>query len=361
MRVVGLESSGFRNLADQRIELGESIAVVHGPNGAGKTNLLEAIHFGLTGSGCRPGADRDLIGFERDAVRVELDWRGEGEGHTMLAALGRDGERRLRLDGRALAPEDRHPVASVFLPDRLQLVKGPPAHRRAHLDRFVGALWPARAELRRSFGATLGQRNALVARVRAGQASAASLAVWDERLAAEAEPLVDSRREALELLAAPFARLCEELGLAGAALAYRPRAEGGAQRLAAELAERRRHGLDRAYTSYGPQLDEVRLESGGRQLRRFGSQGQQRVALLGLLFSEREVLIAAGRTPPIMLLDDVMSELDPDRRRRLIAALASDGQSVITATERSQVPAPEARVISIKRGHATAAAVAEAA
>jgi DNA replication and repair protein RecF len=362
MRVVSAESSGFRNLADQRIELGESITVVHGPNGAGKTNLLEAVYFGLTGSGCRPGPDRDLIGFERDASRVELEWRGEGERHTMLAALSRDGERRLRLDGRAPAPGDPRPLAAVFLPDRLQLVKGPPAHRRAHLDRFVGALWPARSELRRSFGATLGQRNALVARVRAGQASAASLTAWDERLAAEAEPLIASRREAVEQLAAPFARAAEELGLDHAALAYRPRAEGGAEQLAAELSERRRRGLDRAYTSYGPQLDEIRLMAGARQLRRFGSQGQQRVALLGLLFAERQVLIAAGRPPPIMLLDDVMSELDPDRRQRLIAALADHGQSLISATERSQVPASEAHAISIKRGRATApTAIAEAA
>jgi DNA replication and repair protein RecF len=353
MRVVALEPSGFRNLADQRIELGDSITVVHGPNGAGKTNLLEAVYFGLAGSGCRSGSDRDLIGFERDTARVELELRESDSRRRIAAALTRDGERRLSLDDRPLAATSSRPLASVFLPDRLQLVKGPPAHRRAQIDRFVAALWPARSELRRRFGATLAQRNALASRVRAGQVSPGSLRAWGERLAAEAEPLVASRREALERLAAPFARTAEELGLPDASISYRPRAEGGAEELEAELAKRR-HRLDRAYTTYGPQLDEVRLEGAGRPLRRFGSQGQQRVALLGLLFAQRRVLIEAGRTPPIMLLDDVMSELDPDRRSRLIAALAEKGQSVISATERGQVPATgDVHVVSIREGRAT--------
>jgi DNA replication and repair protein RecF len=339
--VSAVESLGFRNLADGRIELRPGIVVVHGPNGAGKTNLLEAVCFGLVAHSFRAGNDRDLIRFGEDSARVELELSGH-DGSRLLAALDRAGERRHRLDGRPLsgAPGER-PLLSVFHPDRLQLIKGAPAHRRAHLDRLCAALWPARADLRSRFGRTLAQRNALVARVRAGLAVADSLASWDSRLASEAEPLIEARAEAVAAVERPFAEHAEELGLHEVAVSYRPRAEGDREALLDELERRRESDLGRAYTSYGPQLDEVELRIGGRTLRRFGSQGQQRVALLALLFAERAALLAAGRPAPLMLLDDVMSELDPEHRELLVATLAGAGQALITATEPGHVPGSE--------------------
>jgi DNA replication and repair protein RecF len=176
-----------------------------------------------------------------------------------------------------------------------------------------------------------------VARVRGGHAPPDSLVVWDERLAAEAEPLIVSRREATEAIAPAFAARAEELGLPEAGVAYRPRADEDAETIAAELAALRGE-LGRGYVTYGPQLDELELSAGGRRLRRFGSQGQQRVALLALLFAERDALLAEGRPAPMMLLDDVMSELDPERRELLIGTLAGAGQTLVTATEAAQVP-----------------------
>ncbi len=336
-----VECRGFRNLADARIELRDGIAVVHGPNGAGKTNLLEAVCFGLVAHSFRAGNDRDLIRFGADSARVELELSGH-DGASLLAALDRAGERRHRLDGRPLsgAPGER-PLLSVFHPDRLQLIKGAPAHRRAHLDRLCAALRPARSDLRGRFGRTLAQRNALVARVRAGLATEESLASWDARLASEAEPLMEARAEAVAALEGPFAGHAEELGLPSVEIAYRPRAEGGREALLGELERRRAADLGRAYTSYGPQLDEVELRIDGRTLRRFGSQGQQRIALLALLFAERAALLAAGRAAPLMLLDDVMSELDPEHRQLLVSTLADSGQALVTATEPGHVPESE--------------------
>src|SRR6266511_3035256 len=232
MVVRAVECRGFRNLVEARTEIAANVVVVHGPNGAGKTNLLEAIYFGLTGRSFRTGNDRDLIRYGEEGARVELELDGDG---TLLAAIDRSGERRHLIAGRPLGGDpDERPLVSVFHPDRLQLVKGAPAHRRAHLDRLCGAIWPARADLRRRFGRTLAQRNALVARVRAGLGSAESLPSWDERLAAEAEPLIAARSDAVGALADPFAELAERLGLSEAEVSYRPRAAASAGELADE-------------------------------------------------------------------------------------------------------------------------------
>jgi DNA replication and repair protein RecF len=343
-----VECRGFRNLVEARTGIAANVVVVHGPNGAGKTNLLEAVYFGLTGRSFRTGNDRDLIRYGEEGARVELEL---ADGGSLLAALDRSGERRHLLSGRPLAgdPGER-PLVSVFHPDRLQLVKDAPAHRRAHLDRLCGAIWPARADLRRRFGRTLAQRNALVARIRAGLGSVDSLPSWDERLAAEAAPLIEARAEAVEALTGPFADLAGKLALPGAEISYRPRAAAGGEELSAELARRRDQDLGRAYTSYGPQLDEVEIRLADRPLRRFASQGQQRLALLALLFAERAALLDAGRSAPLMLLDDVMSELDAAHRELLVSLLEGEGQSVISATETAHVPSASALRIEVSDG-----------
>jgi DNA replication and repair protein RecF len=358
--VGGVECRGFRNLVDGRTPIADGVVVVCGPNGAGKTNLLEAVYFGLTGRSFRAGNDRDMVRFGDEGARVELELGVDGA--PLLAAIDRSGERRHLLAGKPLAgTPDERPLVSVFHPDRLQLVKGSPAHRRAHLDRLCGAIWPARADLRRRFGRTLAQRNALVSRIRAGLGGAESLPSWDERLAAEAEPLAAARSEAVDALARTYPELAGALGLEATEIAYRPRAPGDRAELAAELTRRRAEDLGRAYTSYGPQLDEVELRLGGRALRRFGSQGQQRLALLALLFSERSALIEAGRPAPLMLLDDVMSELDPAHRELLVSQLAGGGQAVITATEAGHVPARTAALIEVCNGVVSAAPALRAA
>jgi DNA replication and repair protein RecF len=169
-----------------------------------------------------------------------------------------------------------------------------------------------------------------------------------------------ARAEAAAALSDPYAEAAGELGLEpDATLAYRPRSDAGSpEQLAGELAERRRSDIDRGYSGYGPHLDDVALELGGRAVRRYGSQGQQRLALLALLFAERAALLAAGRPAPLMLLDDVTSELDATRRSLLVERLGGGaGQSLITATEPDQLPraAPRAE-IAVREGRVLALA-----
>ncbi|MFL5517154.1 MAG: DNA replication/repair protein RecF, partial [Gemmatimonadales bacterium] len=292
----------------------------------------------------RTSNDRELIRRGAPAARVELELSDDGERHVLEAAIAAGEGKRVKVDGSDVdgpAGAEVRPLVGVFMPERLELVKGAPAARRAHLDRFVAALWPARAGTRSSYGRTLAQRNALLARVRAGRGDQGSLDAWDSELATHGLRLMADRREAVRLLAAPFSSRATELGLPGEAeLAYRPRSDAGTEaELAAEFRERRGADLERGFTAHGPHRDEVRLALDGAPLRVYGSQGQQRTALLALLFAERDVLAAErpGRGP-LMLLDDVMSELDAARRELLGELLAGGGQAVLTATEADHVP-----------------------
>jgi DNA replication and repair protein RecF len=342
VRVTAVEARPLRSLSDVRVELGEGIVSLIGPNGAGKTNLLEALYFALTGRSFRTTDRRELIPFGAQLARAEAVVRDEdGVEHRLLASVSRTEGRRHLLDGSPADPatlaRQRPPVA-VFSPDRLALIKGPPAERRAHLDRYVAARWPSRAGLRQRYGQALAQRNALLARLAAGHPGS-DLDVWDVALAEAAEALIAARSEAVVELAPPFAAAADELGLAGGgAIEYAPRAAGSAEEIRAGLGDRREADLRLARTSWGPHLDELKIASAGRPLRRYGSQGQQRAALLALLFAEREALLAAHRVAPLLLLDDVMSELDPERRDRLVERLAGGGQALITAAAEESVP-----------------------
>ncbi len=343
MLVASVEARPLRSLEDLRIELGPGIVSLVGPNGAGKTNLLEALYFALTGRSFRTADRRELIPFGAPLARAEATVRDEdGIEHRLLASVSRREGRRHLLDGNPADPATmvRHrPPVAVFSPDRLVLVKGPPAERRAHLDRYVAARWPSRSGLRQGYGQALAQRNALIARLAAGRGGG-DLEIWDSALAEAAEALVAARAEAVAELAPPFAAAAADLGLEGAAaLGYAPRAAGSAEEIRSGLAERREADLRLGRTSWGPHLDELKIETAGRALRRYGSQGQQRAALLALLFAEREALLAAHRVAPLLLLDDVMSELDPERRERLVGRLAAGGQALVTAAAAESVPA----------------------
>jgi DNA replication and repair protein RecF len=334
----------FRGYSDARVNLGDGLTVVHGPNGAGKTNLLEGLYFGCTGRSCRTTNEREVVRFGAPATRVTVACEGEDGPHELAVGFAPGQPKRMRFDGapveRLLDVPDR-PLVSVFLPDRLELIKGAPALRRAHLDQVLAALWPSRAATRRAYAQTLGQRNALLSRIRGGLVARDSIATWDLQLARHGIALMEDRRLAIEALVEPFGRLCGLLGLDGApALSYRPRSRASdAEQLALELSERLAGDVERGFTGHGPHRDDIILLRDERDLRSYGSQGQQRLALLALLLAEREVIAAARASAPVMLLDDVMSELDRDRRESLVELLRSRGaQSVITTTDLEHVP-----------------------
>jgi DNA replication and repair protein RecF len=341
--VRGVTLRNFRSYERAEVRLGPGITVVAGRNGAGKSNLLEAIYFACTGRSCRTSNERECVRFGAGVLRLELD-----AGEHLLTVGFQPGEaKRCTVDGalvERLADSTARPLVSVFLPDRLELIAGTPSLRRAHLDQVVAALWPARTATRRAYAQALAQRNALVAAIRAGRAGRGSLAAWDGELARHGVALMADRAATVERLRPRFAEHAAGLGLEGAAeLRYRPRSRAEtADALATELAERVDGDLQRGFTGHGPHRDDLVFSLDDRDLRPYGSRGQQRLALLALLLAEREELAEVRGEPPLMLLDDPMSELDAGRRERLVEVLRRGGQSVLAATELGLVPGADA-------------------
>jgi DNA replication and repair protein RecF len=230
-------------------------------------------------------------------------------------------------------------------------VKGAPAARRAYFDRSIGRLSPARAQLSADYGAAVSQRNAALRRVASGHSSRAALTPWTSQVAELGTELVAARRETLQLLGPHFAERASELGLHEAELRY-----VGTPPSVAALEERLDRDLDRGITGLGPHLDDVVIASGTRELRGYGSQGEQRLAVLALLLAEAEVIVERGGVPPLLLLDDVLSELDPERRRILAARVARVGQALITATDAAMLPADPDQLLEVSAGSVRVAA-----
>jgi DNA replication and repair protein RecF len=331
----------------------DGLVLLVGPNGAGKTNLLESLHVGTQGFSPRTRSDAQLIRFGQTAARIRVLARGQVSNLApteVIVDLSKSAAKKATLNGVRLAAAEqlRREIATlVFTPDRLAVVKGGPAARRAYFDRVLGRLAPARATLPGEYGAAVGQRNAALRRAAAGLSSRDAIAPWTEQVAELGAQLVVARRETIGALAAPLEETAATLGLEGARLAY-----GGEPPTAAQLEERLDRDLERGTTGAGPHLDDVAILTGDRDLRTFGSQGEQRLAVLSLLLAEARLLTERRGVPPLLLLDDVLSELDPDRRRALAGLISAGGQTLVTATTAAALPGEPAQLVEVSPGAA---------
>jgi DNA replication and repair protein RecF len=300
-----------------------------GANGAGKTNLLESLHVGTQGFSPRTRSDAELIRFGEQAARIRLEGvRGQTQVQIAVALSAGEGKRAEVNGARLRAAEQLRSESATLV------------FTRAYFDRTLGRLFPSRAQIPPDYAAALAQRNASLKR-----GDRASIAPWTEQVAGLGATLVEARRATLALLNPLFGARAGELGLEDARLSY----EGDPPSVAL-LEARLERDLDRGATGLGPHLDDVSIAAGSRDLRSFGSQGEQRTAVLALLLAEAALIEERRGEAPLLLLDDVLSELDPSRRRVLTEQLSVRGQTLITSTTADALPGEPAQLLHVTPG-----------
>jgi DNA replication and repair protein RecF len=365
MRLLSVEVRDFRNVAEARLVPSPRATILVGENGQGKTNVLEAIYFVCTLKPLRASRLVELVRFgaERGTVTAEVEGPGGVRRVSVeVSAAGRaaflDGKPQERLD------EYFEGLAAVcFSPDDLLLVKGGPELRRRFVDRAAFNRWPAVLAESREYLRALRARNAALrtspSDVEASfrgplVGAAARLLVRRRDLVAELSPRVAQAYRSISGPDAPTARLAYH---SSAGLPLDGPAEAIATRLAALLEARTERDRERGYTSVGPHMDDLALSLDGRAARAFASQGQQRALVLALKIAEIENLRAALGRPPLLLLDDVSSELDPAKNRYLLSYLAAlPGQAFLTTTDRRLLEAaagPGAAFFRVEKGVVT--------
>ncbi len=320
------------------VPLGPGVTILVGPNGAGKTTVLEAVTLALEGRLLRAGNFRDLISSGEDLLRVEVSLEDGKLSTTATAAYSREGERRLTADGAPLDDFSRWresvPLRS-FVPDDLRLIKGSPRRRREYLDGLAAGCEPEYRGVLNRYDEALTQRNALLRSTRQG-GHQAQFTPWETIMAKEGLEVSAARARALTTFISSFQRTHAEL--TGEApdtlrLLYRSNVAGlDEDEYRERLGGMRDADRQRTYTHLGPHRDDLRLLRSGLDMRDYASQGEQRAALLTLVLAEWQHE-CGGQPRPLLLLDDVMSELDEVRRRALVRLLQREGQVVITTTD----------------------------
>lgn len=322
-----------------------------GGNGAGKSSVLEAIGFLATLTSFRRASDAALVRAGAEAAVTRGRFVGEAGEVQVEVEIPRQGRQRVLVDGKRAAGRAEVAVRVTlvaFLPDDLDLVKRGPVYRRDYVDDLAVQLWPAAAADRRDYERVLRQRNALLRRD-GRSTSPASLSVWDEQLAALGATLLRRRLDALEAVIGGVQRFCREVGggddqvgwcyLANGVRLVDPGASVEALRagLAEAVSAARQDDMERRTTTAGPHRDEVELSLDGRDLRTRASQGEQRTVALALRVAAFDLLTERRRSAPVLVLDDVFSELDGERRARLVERLPR-GQVFISTAHREDVP-----------------------
>jgi DNA replication and repair protein RecF len=361
MHLRHLEAREFRNWERLALELPKGTVVVHGPNGAGKTSLLEAICVAARGESHRARTTEELVRSGCDHGFIRAQFAGEGRETGIDVGLARAGQRRIRLNGVVRRRADligRAPLV-LFWAEDVVVVGGEPAGRRRLLDRELSAISRRYYFSLMRYRRAVEQRNRLLRRVREGAAEESALDAWDRGAARYGAWVMLARREFLSMLGPVAARAYGSITGDGRPLVveYRPSiampteqnpAAVGKERgaLAEELAKALREGLEKqrradvgyGTTSCGPHRDDMELLLGDQSVRVFGSQGEQRSSAVAMRMGLAAVVREMTGERPLLLLDDVLSELDERHRAGVFAACADVEQVIITCCDPLDIP-----------------------
>jgi DNA replication and repair protein RecF len=342
VRLLSLGLRNYRNYARLDLEPGPQLNIFLGRNGQGKTNLLESVALLALSSSPRARRETELIGPLAGTCRVEAIVEVEAYGRRLeieieISSDGERSRRRIQVDGRPIRALDLpgHFRVTLFWPDDLSLIKAGPENRRRFLNQLLVQVEPGYARALSRYQRVLEQRNSLLKSVAGGEQAPATLEVWDRELAGAGEVIVRARTAAVSEMAPLAAR--GQARIAGGEeleLEYVGPPPDLLQAVQKSLAQDLRRGV----TTQGPHRDDLAIRLAGVDARSFASQGQQRSAVVSLKLAEAALICARGGEPPVLLLDDVLSELDEARRRALLESVSESGQVVITSVEQGPFP-----------------------
>jgi DNA replication and repair protein RecF len=340
LRLHRLRLHNYRNYSQLDLSPGPRVNVFIGANGQGKTNLLEAVAMLALSSSPRARRESELVGPVAPASRIEAEVDSDGIRREITISLGVEGERTHRtieVDGarrRAFDLPGNFRVA-LFWPDDLGLVKSGPELRRRFLNQMLVQIEPGYARALGALRRVLEQRNSLLKRIAAGEGGEDTLEVWNSELVRVGEEIVDARAKAVAALE-PEAERCHAQIAGGERLEIRYL--GPPENLAAAVHNSLAEDLRRGSTTVGPHRDDVLVLLDGQEARSFASQGQQRTAVVSLKLAEAVLIESRTGERPVLLLDDVLSELDSERRAALLGEVAAGGQVIITSVEAGPFP-----------------------
>ncbi|MDD9970528.1 MAG: DNA replication/repair protein RecF [Myxococcales bacterium] len=329
-----LELRGFRNLLPLVFEPGGRFNVIHGDNGQGKSNLLEAIDYLGRLKSFRGATTEELIGGEAQAADLRARFANEPLSRNVHIHLPRQGRRQCVVDGKRMRSRSEYAAQQqivLFHAGDLRLATGSPEGRRAFLDRMLEQFDPSYASSLAAYERALRSRNRLL---KLESPKRAAIAAYDELLASAGAVIGQSRARLVLEMAPSVARTFEEISQQQMhlELAYAPRVQPEVERIKATLAAALPKDLARGFTADGPHADDLQFKTRGVQAKRFASQGQHRAIVLALKVTELHELGRRVGRVPVLLLDDVSSELDRTRNRLLFERLSSLGGQVFLTT-----------------------------
>ncbi len=343
MRITSIQLQGFRNYTDAEIRPCDGITVFTGNNAQGKTNILEAVYLSCTGRSHRTVHDKEMIRNGCDFARVKVEARRLDGMHDVEIVLSQLGRRKIKVAGNAVSKSGEmlgHITGVLFAPEDLRMVKDGPAERRRFVDMELSQLRPKYYYALQRYQRALKQRGALLKEAVINPSAVSMIDMFDEQLAESGALIMDMRRDFIEKLSRKAGEVHRFVsgGLEKLSVEYCPSVQSveSCDALQNEIYEtlRRARNIDlkRMVTSIGPHRDDVRMNLNGMDARAYGSQGQVRTCALSMKLSELQIMTEESGEAPVLMLDDVMSELDPGRRRMLLSML-SGVQTFVTCTD----------------------------
>jgi len=359
MWVKSISASGFRNLAIEGAELAEGINILWGNNAQGKTNIIEAVYFCALGRSARADSNRDLVRFGQENAHIKVDVSREDYSFVIDAHIQVSGNKTAKTFSvdRVVVKNTRELfgrlMVVLFSPEDLRLIKAGPAERRRFMDMEICQLSPVYYSHLRDYHRGLRQRNQLLKLLKRDKSQQESLPIWDQQLYTSGRKIMSTR----EAFVGRISKVAKEIhsritdGKEELNLTYEPNIKDPSEFLP-ELTRSHNRDIQSGTTSVGIHKDDILFTINGIPARSFGSQGQQRTAALSAKLAEIELIKSSARSTPVLLLDDVLSELDGSRQKFLLKQI-TDLQTIITCTGLEDVLAKgveNARVMQVKVG-----------